>query len=321
MNCPNCGADIEDNLSQCPVCGYGFEATEDIPQAEDMQTNAQPQIVAAEPTTKKSNAPMIVISVVCVLLVAAVCIMAYFLFNQKDNSTNDIPVTSVSSVNAAETDAESSNAETSSMVEESSSAAETTTTTSAPETTTTTTAETTTTTTKAEKSEPELSTKDLTNISESKLVGDYFGGIYDTDYISAGQYDIISLKNTAVFPYYKFGFNYMSADDIKGGDKPAVIHITEGGTLTGGGKVGMSYNELKAIYDFEGATFDGGTYGITAWTYIDGIRWGFEFDLSAQDKADLGVLDGLDFSMLGVPFDLSDIDPKCDLAYYIASLS
>ena len=82
----------------------------------------------------------------------------------------------------------------------------------------------------------------------------------------------------------------------------------------------MTYNELKDIFNFEGASFDGGTYGITAWTYVDGVKWGFEFDLSAQDKADLGVLNGIDFSMIGVPIDLSDINPKSDLAYYIASI-
>ena len=308
MFCPKCGKQIEENTAKCPACGCEIEQVKNMLNGNEKTENKQLQNQNAN---VKNNTPIIIVSLICVTLVIIVSIVVYFMLNYKKNDNNNNANAVITTITA-----DSRNEVSSTPTESVSSVTKAATTTTKKSTTkkaTTTKKKTTTVTTTAR---PELSTKDLTTITESELVGKYFNGTYSTELISAGQYNVIALKNTSRLPYYKFGFFYMNADEIKGNDTPTVVQSIPGGQLTGGGKVGMTYNELKAIYNFDGAQFDGGTYGITAWTYIDGVKWGFEFELSQQDNADFRARSSN--SLTPVTFDLSDINPKSSLAYYVA---
>lgn len=118
-----------------------------------------------------------------------------------------------------------------------------------------------------------------------------------------------------VYPNTKIGFYTMDIQNIGTLDFPYAIHVTPGGYITEGVQVGMTYNELKAICpSLEGATLDGGTFGPTAWINIDGNAWGIEFDVSQADRERLGMA-------VGVAVDLSELNPKSTLGYYISSLS
>lgn len=302
--CPNCGAknDIENN--QCELCGFVFENQ----QQEDIQTDVnvvKKQISNNEQQLNKqpSKAPIVIISVVCCILLVAVILLAYIFIsnNNKDDKSNVVSKSEISSV-----------AETTTTT--------TITTTTTTEPTTTTTTPTTTITTTTTTAKPEVYAKDLINITKGKLMSKYFDNLYDVGYISVGQENVVALENTGKLPYFKFGFYADMADHISSSDKVCAIHVMPGGKIDSKTRIGMTYNELKKIYHFDGATFDGGTFGATAWITVDGVKWGIEFKLTPQDKAQLGVTDGVPFEMIGVPIDLSDINPTSDLGYYIESL-
>lgn len=123
------------------------------------------------------------------------------------------------------------------------------------------------------------------------------------------------MENDDVYPNTKIGFYTTDIQNIGTLDFPYAIHVTPGGYITEGVQVGMTYNELKAICpSLEGATLDGGTFGPTAWINIDGNAWGIEFDVSQADRERLGMT-------VGVAVDLSELNPKSTLGYYISSLS
>jgi len=141
------------------------------------------------------------------------------------------------------------------------------------------------------------------------------GDDFSMDFISVGQENIIAVENDDVYPNTKIGFYTTDIQNIGTLDFPYAIHVTPGGYITEGVQVGMTYNELKAICpSLEGATLDGGTFGPTAWINIDGNAWGIEFDVSQADRERLGMA-------VGVAVDLSELNPKSTLGYYISSLS
>ena len=141
------------------------------------------------------------------------------------------------------------------------------------------------------------------------------GDDFSMDFISVGQENIIAVENDDVYPNTKIGFYTTDIQNIGTLDFPYAIHVTPGGYITEGVQVGMTYNELKAICpSLEGATLDGGTFGPTAWINIDGNAWGIEFDVSQEDRERLGMT-------VGVAVDLSELNPKSTLGYYISSLS
>lgn len=141
------------------------------------------------------------------------------------------------------------------------------------------------------------------------------GDDFSMDFISVGQENIIAVENDDVYPNTKIGFYTTDIQNIGTLDFPYAIHVTPGGYITEGVQVGMTYNELKAICpSLEGATLDGGTFGPTAWINIDGNAWGIEFDVSQGRRERLGMT-------VGVAVDLSELNPKSTLGYYISSLS
>lgn len=141
------------------------------------------------------------------------------------------------------------------------------------------------------------------------------GDDFSMDFISVGQENIIAVENDDVYPNTKIGFYTTDIQNIGTLDFPYAIHVTPGGYITEGVQVGMTYNELKAICpSLEVATLDGGTFGPTAWINIDGNAWGIEFDVSQADRERLGMA-------VGVAVDLSELNPKSTLGYYISSLS
>lgn len=314
MICPNCGAENDSQANECILCGYIFETPEQ--ESTETQTPVIQETPSAEAISEKSNsskAPIIAISIVCAILVLAVIALTYFLINKNDD--NGIVVSS-SAAEESSIDKPTVKTTTTATTTTTTTAATTTTTTKA---TTTTTKKTTpkTTTTKAE---PVVYAKNLTSITKGGLMNKYFNNLYDVDYISIGQQSVAALTNTGRLPYFKFGFMYMDASQIPDGERVCTVHVLPGGKIDKNTEIGMTYNELKKIYNFEGASFDGGTFGATAWVYIDGVKWGIEFDLTPEDKVKLGVSNGIPFEMIGVPFDLSDINPKSILGYYIESV-
>lgn len=308
MVCPKCGAKNDDNINFCMKCGselshYQNENSVDELQTENKFPKLNSQSNHSQALIKQpSKAPIVIISVVCCILLVAVILLAYIFIsnNNKDDKSNVVSKSEISSV-----------------AETTTTTTITTTTTTEPTTTTTTPPTTTTTTTTAK---PEVYAKDLINISQGKLMSKYFDNLYDVGYISVGQENVVALENTGKLPYFKFGFYADMADNISSSDKVRAIHVMPGGKINSKTRIGMTYNELKKIYHFDGATFDGGTFGATAWITVDGVKWGIEFKLTPQDKAQLGVTDGVPFEMIGVPIDLSDINPTSDLGYYIESL-
>lgn len=229
---------------------------------------------------KKSKLPTVIIIVIIILLLVGVGVYGYYLM--KDGSNNTSGTSSSSNI-----------------------------TTSSIQTETTTEQTTTTTTTTAKK---EVYASDLVKVTKGKLLKKYFNNVYDTDYISMGQQSVVSLENTSNFPYYKVAFNYMMADEIPNNEVCCGIHVLPGGKINDKITIGMTYNELKEIYDFEGASLDGGTFGYTAWIKVNGVKWGIQFNVNTEDKAKLG------YPELGEPVDLSEINPPSDLGYYIQSI-
>ena len=294
MICPICGAELENNASECFLCGYKFSDNAQENESPVLEENASNVANKDNNTSspKKSKLPIIIVIVIVILLLAGMGVYGYYIMN---NENNNIPLSTESTNTSIQTKTTT----------------EPTTTTTSLTTTTTTTTITTTTTTTAVK---EVYASDLVKITKGKLLKKYFNNIYDTDYISLGQQNAVSLENTSVFPYYKFAFGWMSADEVPNDDVTWGIHVLPGGKINDKITIGMTYNELKEIYDFEGASLDGGTFGYTAWIKVNGVKWGIEFKLNTDDKARLG------YPELGEPVDLSDINPPSDLGYYIESV-
>lgn len=294
MNCPICGAELDNEANECFLCGYKFSNNEQSNKSLISEENTS-NIATESDDISKSKVPIIIIIVIVILLLAG--LVVYYFMKGKENNTSTALSTTISTSSSVQT--------------------ETTT-----EAITTTTSETTTiTTTTTTTAQREVYAKDLIKIPKSKLLKKYFNNIYDTEMISVGQENVVAIKNTSRMPYYKIGFYYMMDDDIPDKELPYAIHVSPGGKINENVTVGMTYNELKDIFGFEAAQIDGGTFGATAWVYIDGVKWGFEFELSTEDKVKLGIADGVDFDKIGVPiFDLSKINPKSDLGYYIKSI-
>ncbi len=277
MICPICGAELENNASECLLCGYKLSDNAQENKSLVSEENASNVVNKDNKTSspKKSKLPIIIVIVIVILLLAGMGVYGYYIMKNQNN----IPLSSESANTGIQTE--------------------------------TTAEQTTTTTTTAVK---EVYASDLVKITKGKLLKKYFNNIYDTDYISLGQQNAVSLENTSVFPYYKFAFGWMSADEVSNDDVTWGIHVLPGGKINDKITIGMTYNELKEIYDFEGASLDGGTFGYTAWIKVDGVKWGIEFKLNTNDKAGLG------YPELGEPVDLSDINPPSDLGYYIESI-
>ena len=281
--CPSCGADCNSYARFCLECGYKF-LNDDNTELEIGQQDKDKR------TKSKSS-----LSILIVVIVLVMALAAFVLVNNKSKDKSIKP--NISSSSVSENDKDETTTEP--------------TTTTASLTTTITTTTTTTTTTTAVK---EVYASDLVKITKGKLLKKYFNNIYDTDYISLGQQNAVSLENTSNFPFYKVAFMYMEADEIPDNEVTCGIHVLPGGKINDKITIGMTYNELKEIYDFEGASLDGGTFGYTAWIKVNGVKWGIEFKLNTDDKARLG------YPELGEPVDLSEINPPSDLGYYIESV-
>ena len=169
---------------------------------------------------------------------------------------------------------------------------------------------------------------DLIHFTITDITVKYFNEVYDKEQMTTGQSWIWGYKNTTVFPYYEFGFTYdeNSADQIGWylyqRQTPDVIHVSPGGYINKDIKIGMTYNELKDKLHFEGVQATGSTYSWTAYAMIDGVKWGIQFDIPTADKKKLEEMHSQQFIDLDHPFpvfDISDINPKSDLGYYIRS--
>ncbi|MGN1134389.1 MAG: hypothetical protein ACI4RN_08055 [Oscillospiraceae bacterium] len=309
MLCPNCGAENDEQAKECILCGCKF-----VNEQENNIENPVPETpVAKTEKQKSSKVPLIVLSIVCVVLALIAVFLIFGLVNNNKNSDNKQAGVNSSAVSAAENTTTTSTTTGTSP---------TTTTTTEPTTTTTTTTTTAATTKKTTTTtaKPEVYAKNLTNVTKGELISQYFNSIYDVDTASIGQQNVVALKNTGKFPYYKFGFMYMEASEIPDSDTVCTVQVLPGGKIDDKATIGMTYNELKDIYHFDGAKLDGGTFGMTAWVNIDGQKWGIEFALTTEDKAKLGILNGVSFEDIGKVYDLSEINPKSDLGYYIDSL-
>lgn len=162
---------------------------------------------------------------------------------------------------------------------------------------------------KPEKSESSDNLNKFIGMSKDELVNDYFDGKYEAAQISRGQEYILSYKNSSKLPYCEFG-----VDDST--DKVSVINVTEGGELSDKIKIGMTYNELKEVCDFDMAYATFTTYDTSIDVTIDGEKWHIAFALTDKEMAQVG-LNNVTVDDAGVhKFDLSGINPKSTLRYY-----
>ena len=305
MICPICGAELDNEASECFLCGYKFSGNPQENEALVSEENTS-NISTEEFNTsgpKKSKLPIIIVIVIVILLLAGIVVYGYYFMKNANKDNSLLSPKSTNTTSRIQTKI-TPKATTSTPVSTKS-------TTTTPTTTTTTPTTTTPTTTTVKEY---IYAKELVNVTKGNLLEKYFNYIYDTDYISLGQQNVVSLENTSVFPYYKFAFWYMEADKIPDTDVNCGIYVLPGGQIDERTTIGMTYNELKEIYHFEGASLDGGTFGYTAWIKVNGVKWGIEFKLDTDDKARLG------YPALGEPVDLSEINPPSDLGYYIESV-
>lgn len=162
---------------------------------------------------------------------------------------------------------------------------------------------------KPEKSESSGDLNKFIGMSKDELINDYFGGKYESGQIAAGQEYVLSYKNSSKQPHCEFGCH---SDP----DKIDIINVTEGGKLNDKIKIGMTYNELKEVCDFDMAYATFTTYDTSIDVTIDGEKWHIAFSLTDTDKAKLG-LNNVTVDDAGVhKFDLSGINPKSTLGYY-----
>ena len=272
MICPICGAELDNEASECFLCGYKFSGNPQENEALVSEENTS-NISTEEFNTsgpKKSKLPIIIVIVIVILLLAGIVVYGYYFMKNANKDNSLLSPKSTNTTSRIQTKI-TPKATTSTPVSTKS-------TTTTPTTTTTTTAPTTTTV------KEYIYAKELVNVTKGNLLEKYFNYIYDTDYISLGQQNVVSLENTSVFPYYKFAFWYMEADKIPDTDVNCGIYVLPGGQIDERTTIGMTYNELKEIYHFEGASLDGGTFGYTAWIKVNGVKWGIEF----RPPSDLG---------------------------------
>ena len=145
------------------------------------------------------------------------------------------------------------------------------------------------------------------------LIDNYLKGKYENDEIPSGQEMISAIKNTSVFPYYQFGFEYNS-------DTVGAIKVDEGGMLSDKIKIGMTYNELKKVYDFDKAFPTFAAYNYAVEVIIDGYKWHISFDLSDEQMAELQKqITSPDDAGIRM-FDLTKWNPKSVVALYTGRL-
>lgn len=146
-------------------------------------------------------------------------------------------------------------------------------------------------------------------MSKDELINDYFNGKYEAGQISRGQEYILSVKGSSV-PCCEFGID-------ESADKVSVIQVIEGGELSDKIKIGMTYNELKEVCDFDMAYATFTTYDTSIDVTIDGEKWHIAFALTDEEKLSLGMGNLTVDTDAGVhQFDLSEINPKSTLGYY-----
>lgn len=160
-----------------------------------------------------------------------------------------------------------------------------------------------------EKQESSDNLNKFIGMSKDELINDYFNGKYEAGQISRGQEYILSVKGSSV-PYCEFGID-------ESADKVSVIQVTEGGELSDKVKIGMTYNELKEVCDFDMAYATFSTYDTSIDVTIDGEKWHIAFALTNEEKLSLGMGNLTVDTDAGVhQFDLSGINPKSTLGYY-----
>lgn len=163
---------------------------------------------------------------------------------------------------------------------------------------------------KTEKSESSDNLNKFIGMNKDELVNDYFDGKYEAAQISRGQEYILSYKNSSKLPYCEFGVDGST-------DKVSVINVTEGGELSDKIKIGMTYNELKEVCDFDMAYATFTTYDTSIDVTIDGEKWHIAFSLTDKEMAQVGLNNVTIDNDAGVhQFDLSGINPKSTMGYY-----
>lgn len=147
------------------------------------------------------------------------------------------------------------------------------------------------------------------------LIDNYFKGKYENDEIPAGQEMISAIKNTSIYPHYKFGFEYKS-------NKVNAIEVEQGGMLNDKIKIGMTYNELKKVCDFDKAFATFSIIGKCAIEInINGEKWWIAFDLSKQQESEIQKkITSTDVAGVHM-FDLTKWNPKSSAASYTDRLS
>ena len=164
---------------------------------------------------------------------------------------------------------------------------------------------------KTEKSESSDNLNKFIGMSRDELINDYFEGEYEAGQISGGQEHILSYKSPSKLPYCEFG----CYDDP---DKVDIINVTEGGKLNDKITIGMTYNELKEVCDFDMAYATFTTYDASVDVTIDGEKWHIAFALTDVEKAQVGLNNVTVDNDAGVhQFDLSEINPKSTMGYYL----
>ena len=94
--------------------------------------------------------------------------------------------------------------------------------------------------------------------------------------------------------------------------------MTEGGKLNDKITIGMTYNELKEVCDFDMAYATFTTYDASVDVTIDGEKWHIAFALTDVEKAQVGLNNVTVDNDAGVhQFDLSEINPKSTMGYYL----
>lgn len=163
---------------------------------------------------------------------------------------------------------------------------------------------------------------DLIDLTYNYFNSNIFDGDYESELISVGQYSTIGIYNQDKLPNYKIAFEASSVKDIKDNDRVLALHVLEGGKINESVKIGMTYNELKSIFGFDGVQLSGGTFGFGAWVNIAGTAWFIQFDVpeSEYQKMVDEAYSDTSVSPFQVKFDLSDMNPKSILGVYSASI-
>lgn len=124
---------------------------------------------------------------------------------------------------------------------------------------------------------------DLIDLTYNYFNSNIFDGDYESELISVGQYSTIGIYNQDKLPNYKIAFEASSVKDIKDNDRVLALHVLEGGKINESVKIGMTYNELKSIFGFDGVQLSGGTFGLGMWVNIAGTAWFIQFDIPESE--------------------------------------